>query len=100
MMELKEFNATEAPPKATDKYLALLDYRATKLKYVGLSSALLLMGRRPHNNLPTARALLKPMSYDSNKVKCLLNKTKHIQKHYHNRRKTTQLSFWQKKAKT
>uniref|UniRef100_A0A3B3HY91 Gypsy retrotransposon integrase-like protein 1 n=1 Tax=Oryzias latipes TaxID=8090 RepID=A0A3B3HY91_ORYLA len=72
--------------KAKDKYLALLDYRTTPLESVGLSPAQLLMGRRPRNNLPTARALLKPTSYDSNKVKWLLDKTKHIQKHYHDRR--------------
>uniref|UniRef100_A0A3B3BGB0 Integrase catalytic domain-containing protein n=1 Tax=Oryzias melastigma TaxID=30732 RepID=A0A3B3BGB0_ORYME len=72
--------------KATDKYLALLDYRTTPLESVGLSPAQLLMGRRPRNNLPAARALLKPMSFDSHKVKHLLDKAKDTQKLYHDRR--------------
>lgn len=73
--------------KAPDKHLALLDYRTTPLESVGLSPAQLLMGRRPRNNLPTARALLKPMNYDSIKVKRQLDKTKHAQKFYHDRKR-------------
>ena len=69
--------------KAPDKHLALLDYRTTPLESVGLSPAQLLMGRRPRNKLPTARALLKPMAHDPVKVKHLLDKTKHTQKLYY-----------------
>lgn len=73
--------------KAPDKHLALLDYRTTPLESVGLSPAQLLMGRRPRNNLPTARPLLEPMAYDPRKVKHLLDKTKHAQKFYHDRKR-------------
>lgn len=72
--------------KTPDKHLALLDYRTTPLESVGLSPAQLLMGRRPRNKLPTARALLRPMNYDSLKVKHLLDKTKRTQKLYHDKR--------------
>ncbi|CAJ1066454.1 Transposon Ty3-G Gag-Pol poly [Xyrichtys novacula] len=48
--------------KASDKHLALLDYRTTPLESVGLSPAQLLMGRRPRNKLPAARVLLAPMA--------------------------------------
>ncbi len=70
--------------KAPDKHLALMDYRTTPLEPVGLSPAQLFMGRRPHNKLPTARMLLVPTAYDPLKVKHLLDKTKDIQKFYHN----------------
>ena len=72
--------------KAPDKHLALLDYRTTPLESVGLSPAQLLMGRRPRHKLPTARALLRPMSYDSRQVKNLLDRTKCTQKFYYDRR--------------
>ncbi|KAJ8366207.1 hypothetical protein SKAU_G00150380 [Synaphobranchus kaupii] len=73
--------------KAPDKHLALLDYRTTPLESVGLSPAQLLMGRRPRNTLPTARALLEPMNYDPLRVKHQLDKTKHAQKFYHDRKR-------------
>lgn len=69
--------------KASDKHLALLHYRTTPLESVGLSPAQLLMGRRPRNNLPAARALLTPLAYDTVKVKRLLDKTKDTQKFFY-----------------
>lgn len=73
--------------KAPDKHLALLDYRTTPLESVGLSPAQLLMGRRPRNNLPSARQLLAPTAYDPQKVKRLLDKTKDIQKYHHDHKR-------------
>ncbi|XP_077394993.1 visual pigment-like receptor peropsin isoform X1 [Festucalex cinctus] len=73
--------------KASDKHLALLDYRTTPLQLVGLSPAQMLMGRRPRNKLPTARALLEPMAYDALRVKRLLDKSKSTQKFYYDRKR-------------
>lgn len=64
--------------KATEKHLALLDYRTTPIESVGLSPAQLLMGRWPHNNLPAACLLLTPAAYDPLKVKQRLNESKNI----------------------
>lgn len=73
--------------KASDKHPALLDYRTTPLESVGLSPAQLLMGRRPRNKLPSARALLKPTAHDPDKIKHLLDKAKETQKlHYDSKR--------------
>ncbi|MEQ2216623.1 hypothetical protein XENOCAPTIV_019415 [Xenoophorus captivus] len=44
------------------------------------------MSRRPHNKVPTASALLRPMDYDPLKVKYQLDKTKDTQKFYYNKR--------------
>jgi len=41
------------------------------------------MGRRPHNKLPTAHALLTSMAHDLVKVKDLLDETKDTQKFYY-----------------
>lgn len=75
--------------KASDKHLALLNYRTTPLESVELSPAQLLMGRRPRNQLPAARQLLIPKAYDSSKVRDILNRSKALQKHYHDRNRTT-----------
>lgn len=83
--------------KAPDKHLALLDYRTTPLESVGLLPAQLLMGRRPRNKLPSARALLKPTVHDPDKIKRLLDKAKETQKlHYGNKRaaKTRRAAAW------
>ena len=69
--------------KAPDKHLTLLDYRTTPLESVRLSPAQLLMGRRPRNKLSTAHVLLAPTAYDPLKVKRLLDKSKCMQKFYH-----------------
>lgn len=69
--------------KATDKHLALMDYRTTPLEAVGLSPAQLLLGRRPRNKLPAARSLLSPTAHDPQKVKLSLDKTKVMQKYYY-----------------
>ncbi|XP_031569327.1 uncharacterized protein K02A2.6-like [Actinia tenebrosa] len=55
--------------KATDKHLALLDYRTTPLEGLSLSPAQLLMGRRPRNVLPPTSAILRPTSYSSQEVR-------------------------------
>uniref|UniRef100_A0A3B3SX49 Uncharacterized protein n=1 Tax=Paramormyrops kingsleyae TaxID=1676925 RepID=A0A3B3SX49_9TELE len=75
--------------KAEDKYLTLLDYRTTPLETVGLSPAQLLMGRRPRNKLPAARALLAPAAYDPVKVKCQLDKGKATQKLYYDQKRAS-----------
>ncbi|KAJ8376933.1 hypothetical protein SKAU_G00075130 [Synaphobranchus kaupii] len=52
------------------------------------------MGRRPRNTLPTARALLEPMNYDPLRVKHQLDKTKHAQKFYHDRKRAGRPRTW------
>uniref|UniRef100_A0A8C5PPV9 Gypsy retrotransposon integrase-like protein 1 n=1 Tax=Leptobrachium leishanense TaxID=445787 RepID=A0A8C5PPV9_9ANUR len=75
--------------KASDKHLALLDYRTTPLDSVGFSPAQLLMGRRPRNSLPTARLLLAPAAYDPIKVKQRLDRSKCIQKFYYDHKRAS-----------
>ncbi|KAL9955782.1 hypothetical protein ACROYT_G037161 [Oculina patagonica] len=71
--------------KNDDKHLALLDYRTTPLPDIELSPAQLLMGRRLRNKLPMKESLLQPASNDQYKVSRYLEKTKEIQKKYHDR---------------
>lgn len=78
--------------KTTDKHLALLDYRTTPLDGINLSPAQLLMGRRPRNTLPSARALLVPKSYNRQDVKRHFNLEKAKQKYYHDKTTTKELS--------
>uniref|UniRef100_A0A3Q3JLE6 Integrase catalytic domain-containing protein n=1 Tax=Monopterus albus TaxID=43700 RepID=A0A3Q3JLE6_MONAL len=73
--------------KATDKHLALMDYRTTPFEAVGLSPAQLLLGRRPRNKLPAARSLLSPTAHDPQKVQQSLDKTEVMQKYYYDRRR-------------
>jgi hypothetical protein len=77
--------------KASDKCLALLDYRTTPLEGVNLSPAQLLMGRRPRNTLPTAKSLLIPSSYNRQEVKRRLDFEKTRQKYYHDERSGAEL---------
>lgn len=72
--------------KAPDKHL---DYRKTPLESVGLSPAQLLLGRRPHNNLPAARLLLTPAAYDPSKVKRQLDESKSAQKFYYDHKRAS-----------
>ncbi|XP_035989083.1 uncharacterized protein K02A2.6-like [Fundulus heteroclitus] len=74
--------------KASDKHLALLDYRTTPLETVELSPAQLLMGRRPRNKLPAAQQLLVPKAYNSLKIRQLLNRSKASQKYYYDKGRT------------
>ena len=69
--------------KATDKQLALLDYRTTPLEGINLSPAQLLMGRRPRNKLPSLRELLTPTAYNRQDVMQRLNQQKANQKFFH-----------------
>ena len=71
--------------KNDDKHLALLDYRTTPLPDIEMSPAQLLMGRRLRNKLPMKESLLHPASNDQYKVSRYLEKTKEIQKKYHDR---------------
>ena len=77
--------------KATDKQLALLDYRKTPLEGVNLSRAQLLMGRRPRNKLPSLRELLTPTAYNRQDVMQRLNQQKANQKFYHENKSASDL---------
>ena len=77
--------------KATDKQLALLDYRTTPLEGVNLSPAQLLMGRRPRNKLPSLRELLAPTAYNRQDVIQRLNQQKANQKFYHDSKSASDL---------
>ena len=77
--------------KATDKQLALLDYRTTPLEGVNLSPAQLLMGRRPRNKLPSLRELLTPTAYNRRDVIQRLNQQKANQKFYHDSKSASDL---------
>ena len=76
---------------ATDKQLALLDYRTTPLEGVNLSPAQLLMGRRPRNKLPSLRELLTPTAYNRQDVMQRLTQQKANQKFYHDSKPTSDL---------
>jgi hypothetical protein len=69
--------------KASDKYLALLDYRTTPLDGINLSPAQLLMGRRPRNTLPSAREILAPSPYNKQEVQFHFRQEKKRQKYYY-----------------
>ena len=77
--------------KATDKQLALLDYRTTPLEGVNLSPTQLLMGRRPRNKLPSLRELLTPTAYNRQDVMQRLNQKKANQKFYHDSKSASDL---------
>ena len=70
---------------AKDKQLVLLDYRTTPLESCGPPPAVLLMGRRPGNKLPTAKELLNPVAVNHQEVRRQMEETKVQQKHYHDR---------------
>ena len=77
--------------KATDKQLALLDYRTTPLEELNLSPAQQLMGRRPGNKLPSLRELLTPTAYYRQDVMQRLNQQKANQKLYHDSKSASDL---------
>jgi len=77
--------------KATDKQLALLDYRTTPLDGVNLSPVQLLMGRRPRNKLPSLRDLLTPTAYNRQDVMQRLDHQKANQKFYHDSKSASDL---------
>ena len=77
--------------KATDKQLALLDYRITPLVGVNLSPAQLLMGRLPRNKFPSLRELLTPTAYNCQDVMQRLNHQKANQKFYHDSKSASDL---------
>ena len=77
--------------RATDKQLALLDYRTTPLDGVNLSPVQLLMGRRPRNKLPSLRGLLTPTAYNHQDVMQRLDHQKANQKLYHESKSASDL---------
>ncbi|XP_031564662.1 uncharacterized protein K02A2.6-like [Actinia tenebrosa] len=78
--------------KATDKHLALLDYRTTPLEGLNLSPAQLLIGGRPRNVLPTTSAILRPTPYSSHEVRPYLTIEKAKQKYYHDKSEARELT--------
>ena len=60
-----------------------MDYRTTPLESCNLWPVLLSMNRRPRNELPVARKLLRLTLYDGTKVRRSLDQEKEIQRHFH-----------------
>ena len=77
--------------KNDDKHLALLDYQTTSLPDIELSPAQILMGRRLRNKLPMKESLLQPANNNQCEISRYLEKTKEIQKKYHDRHATKDL---------
>ena len=73
----------KAEDSGNDVFIALLEYRASPLDGVGLSSAQLLMNRQLRTKLPTAPELLKPLPIPSQKAQ--LDKRQEAQKYYHDK---------------
>ena len=75
--------------KNENKNKALLDYRATPIPGIGLSSSQLCMGRRLRTTLPVATGLLKPETYNAQEIKGSFQKAK--DKYHYDRHGTREL---------
>ena len=74
--------------KASDKNLALLDYRSTPLTDIDLSPAQILMGRRLKNLLPSSSRVLEPTStrrVSHSQVRSKLREDKKMAGKYYNK---------------
>ncbi|XP_068712831.1 uncharacterized protein [Montipora foliosa] len=77
--------------KNENKNKALLDYRATPIPGIGLSSSQLCMGRRLRTTLPMATSLPRPETYNTQEIKRSFQKAMDKQKYHYDRHVTREL---------